>query len=202
MWNLQTFTLGEYRTHCYVVYGENAGCCCVIDPGYSPEVILHYLAENGLTLEAIFLTHGHFDHVGGANALVEATHCKLWMNRQDYDYPLLYRPLFPLCRCEAPAISFYGEGDILTAAGLEFSVMQTPGHTQGSVCLVTGDAIFSGDTLFAGTCGRTDLPGSDSDAMAESLKRLAGLEGDYRVFPGHGESTTLAQEKRYNPYMR
>ena len=96
----------------------------------------------------------------------------------------------------------YGEGDVLNLAGLSIRVIRTPGHTQGSVCLLVEDAMFSGDTLFEGSCGRTDLPGGDWAQILQSLKRLKGLSGDYKVYPGHGDATTLSAEQMYNPYMR
>ena len=96
----------------------------------------------------------------------------------------------------------YTEGDRLNLAGLTIDVIHTPGHTPGSVCLLVENAMFPGDTLFAGSCGRTDLPGGNRSTIQNSLQRLKTLETDYRVFPGHGNSTTLNEEKRYNPYMR
>lgn len=96
----------------------------------------------------------------------------------------------------------YTEGDVLDLAGLSIRVLHTPGHTPGSVCLMVEDTLFSGDTLFQDSCGRTDLPGGSWATILQSLKRLAQLEGDYTVCPGHGPATTLAEEKRYNPYMR
>ena len=96
----------------------------------------------------------------------------------------------------------YGEGDRIEKAGLSFRILHTPGHTPGSVCLIVENSMFSGDTLFAGSCGRTDLPGGDWATLHRSLNRLAQLENDFTVYPGHGESTSLAQEKRYNPYMQ
>ena len=96
----------------------------------------------------------------------------------------------------------YQEGDVLDLAGLKIRVIQTPGHTEGSVCLLVEDAMFSGDTLFAGSCGRTDLPGGSWATILKSLKRLAAMDKDYAVYPGHGPSTTLAEEKQWNPYMR
>ena len=96
----------------------------------------------------------------------------------------------------------YGEGDVLKLAGLSIRVIRTPGHTQGSVCLLAEDAMFSGDTLFEGSCGRTDLPGGDWAQILQSLKRLKAMDRDYKVYPGHGAATTLAEERMYNPYMR
>ena len=95
-----------------------------------------------------------------------------------------------------------GEGDAISVGALTFRVLETPGHTPGSVCLLCGGALFSGDTLFQGSCGRTDFPGGSAEAMYASLRRLAELEGDYRVYPGHGGETSLDVERRYNPYLR
>ena len=96
----------------------------------------------------------------------------------------------------------YAEGTRLTLAGLDITVLHTPGHTPGSVCLLIGNAMFSGDTLFAGSCGRTDLPGGSWSQIQQSLHRLARIEADFAVYPGHGGSSTLADEKKFNPYMR
>ena len=96
----------------------------------------------------------------------------------------------------------YTEGNVLLLAGLSLQVLKTPGHTQGSICLLCEDTLFSGDTLFAGTCGRTDLPGGDYQTILSSLRRLSQLEGDYKVLPGHGRSSTLAQERVENPYLQ
>ena len=161
------------------------------------------MAQLGLTLDAILLTHGHFDHVGAVEALVKATGCKLWMSQSDYtqrknpmnDY--LY-PLHDQTFCE---VSFCEEGEAIPVGGLTFRVMETPGHTWGSVCYLCEDAMFCGDTLFAGSCGRTDLPGGDRVTMLNSLERLSQMDTDYRVFPGHGESSTLSHEQKTNPYM-
>lgn len=196
MLKVHALALGAYQTNCYIVHDEASTRCCVIDPGYTPEVILDKLHELGLTLEAILLTHGHFDHVGGVKELAAQTNCAVYLCADDLRMPPMMTagPLY--------YTNTYAEGDILHLAGLEFTVIQTPGHTPGSVCLLAEKTMFSGDTLFAGSCGRTDLPGGDWAAIQKSLKRLAALETNYWILPGHGESTTLAEEKRYNPYMR
>ncbi|MBR5617283.1 MAG: MBL fold metallo-hydrolase [Oscillospiraceae bacterium] len=184
-----------YQTNTYIIHEESSSHCCVIDPGYDAPVILDRLEELGLTLDAILLTHGHFDHVGAVKDLAADTDCRVFLCAEDTQLP----PMFT-----AGKLYFtdtYTEGSILNIAGLYIHVLHTPGHTPGSVCLLTDDALFSGDTLFAGSCGRTDIGGNFA-AIQKSLKRLASMEADFRVFPGHGESTTLAAEKRYNPYMR
>lgn len=194
--------LGAYQTNTYIV--ANAGRCVIIDPGYEADTILSFLAKNGLTADAILLTHGHFDHVGAVEKLVEKTNCKLWMSERDWSQKIspLTSYFYPIANCDFTEVQFCEDGEAIRAAGLTFSVLETPGHTHGSVCYLCGDAMFSGDTLFAGSCGRTDLPGGDWNTIQESLKRLAALDGNYAVYPGHGNSTTLAAERQYNPYMR
>ena len=154
-------------------------------------------------MDAILLTHGHFDHVGAVEELVRATGCRLWMSQSDWSQvPNPTNSFFyPLANCDFTEVSFCEDQEVISAGGLEFTVFATPGHTCGSVCFRCEDVLFSGDTLFAGSCGRTDLPGGDWNVIRESLARLKELRGDYTVYPGHGESTTLAQERMYNPYM-
>ena len=204
MVKVNALVLGPLQTNCYIVQEENAASCVVVDPAYSPERILDFAGGQGLKIEAIFLTHGHFDHVGAVKALREQTGCALWMHSGDYHqrkdpmndylYPLHDKDLGNVCFCE--------DGHRISAAGLTFTVLSTPGHSRGSVCYRAEDVLLSGDTLFAGGCGRTDLPGGDWSAILMSLADLSELDDAVKVYPGHGESTTLAQEKSYNPYMR
>ena len=195
MLKIHTLTLGMYQTNTYIIHEETSKSCCIIDPGYQANTILETLDSLGLTLEAILLTHGHFDHVGAVKDLAADTDCRVFLCAEDDALP----PMFTAGKLYYT--DTYAEGSILHVAGLYIHVLHTPGHTPGSVCLLCEDAIFSGDTLFAGSCGRTDIGGSWPD-IQRSLKRLSAMEADFRVFPGHGESTTLAAEKRYNPYMR
>ena len=204
MITVYTLPLGDYQTNCYIVCAAESKTCAVIDPGYFPERILSFLVDKGLGLDAILLTHGHFDHVGAVKALVAATGCRLWMKESDYTQHSNPQNdfLYPIHDCDFCEVSFCEEGEKISAGGAVFTAMETPGHTWGSVCYLCENAIFSGDTLFAGSCGRTDLPGGDYGTIVLSLERLAELQGDYTVYPGHGSATTLAQERMYNPYMR
>ena len=204
MLKIHTLPLGSYQTNCYIVHEENAKTCAVIDPGYSPERILAETGKLGLTIDAILLTHGHFDHVGAVETLVKATGCDLWMSESDWSqFPNPVTAYFyPLANCDFTEVKFCEEDEHIHAGGLTFVTWRTSGHTWGSVCYVCEDAIFSGDTLFAGSCGRIDLPGGDRDAMRSSLERLAEVAEDYRIFPGHGGSSTLKQEQKTNPYLK
>ena len=194
MTKLHTLPLGSYQTNTYIL--QNDDHCVIIDPGYEPDTIEAHLQKHNLTADAIFLTHGHFDHVGAVKILAADLDCPVYIHEAELSLPqrLTGGPLYHT--------HLYGEGDTITAAGMDFSVIHTPGHTPGCVCLLMDDFLFSGDTLFAGSCGRTDLPGGSWAEIQKSLQRLATLEKNYAVFPGHAESTTLAMEKQYNPYMR
>ena len=195
MLKIYTLPLGSYQTNCYIIHEETAQTCCVIDPGYTPEIVLDKVEELGLTVEAVLLTHGHFDHVGGVKQIAAETGCKVYICAEELKQPLRYSDGLHYTDTVA-------EGDVLALAGLTLQVLHTPGHTPGCVCYLCGDTLFSGDTLFAGTCGRTDLPGGDFKAIQASLQRLAALEGDLKVLPGHGMASSLDIERRYNPYMQ
>jgi glyoxylase-like metal-dependent hydrolase (beta-lactamase superfamily II) len=169
--NIQKLTLGLYQTNTYLLANDTEAV--VIDPGYEADTILDALA--GKTLKAILLTHGHFDHVGAVKELVAETGCEVWIHAAESTMPPMVTagPLY--------FTHTYDEGDTVSPiAGLELTVLHTPGHTPGSVCLLMGNEMFSGDTLFACSFGRTDLPGGDPRKMMESLRRLSLRRG-----PGH-----------------
>ena len=196
MINIKTLALGAYQTNTYLVWEENSPTCVVIDPGYEPDTILDEAKKLGKEITAVLLTHGHFDHVGGVRELAAETGCPVYLHEAELSMPpqMTAGPLF--------YTNTYGEGNFVEAAGLSFKVLHTPGHTPGSICLLCENAMFSGDTLFWGSCGRTDLPGGSWATIRKSLLRLADLSGDYDVYPGHGDATTLSFERKMNPYMR
>ncbi|MBO5868235.1 MAG: MBL fold metallo-hydrolase [Oscillospiraceae bacterium] len=193
--HLMIYPLGAYQTNCYLV-GHTEGECVLIDPGFEAEWLLATMEKLEMKPVAIFLTHGHFDHVGGVKTIAEKTGCPVYIHAAEATLPAEFTA------GELYYTHTYGEGDVIDMAGLEFQVLHTPGHTPGSVCLRCGQFLFSGDTLFAGSIGRTDFPGGHWNDIRASLWRLRSLQGDYRVLPGHGEETTLEEERQTNPFLR
>ena len=196
---VKTLPVGQLETNCYIVSNENTLECVVIDPGDEANTILNYIEDNKLKCVAILLTHGHFDHVGAVDAVAEDTGATVYMHELDdaknsYMYMMRYR---------LPESGVYlKDGDKLELAGLSFDIMATPGHTLGGVTIRCEDALFTGDTLFKGSCGRTDLPGGDMATQLDSIRRICSLEGDYEVYPGHMDSSTLERERLFNYYCR
>ena len=196
--------LGALQANCYLLSDEE-GATAVIDPGDEAGTILETVRAGELAVEAILLTHAHFDHILAADELRRETGAPVYV--YETDAPALADPrrsLTVLAKGGAGPLRadhLLKDGEELRVGRLAVSVLHTPGHTPGSCCFLCGDALFSGDTLFAGSIGRTDFPGGDDQAMAASLRMLAALEPGIRVFPGHGESTTLSKERMENPYL-
>lgn len=196
---IKTIPVGQLETNCYIVTDENSLHCAVIDPGDESNAILDYLEDNRLVCDAILLTHGHYDHVGAVESVQEETGAKVYLHRAD-DHKSSGDYHFPYSLPENG--KYYADGDVVELPGLRFDVIGTPGHTPGGVTLKCQNALFTGDTLFKGSCGRTDLPGGDMEEELRSLKRICSLPGDYEVYPGHMDSSTLSRERLFNYYCR
>lgn len=196
---IKTLVVGQIETNCYVVTDENTLKCAVIDPGDESNTIFNYLESNKLKAEAIFLTHGHFDHHMAAYTVSGETGAPVWINAKD----AVKTGSFDHFRLTADEkVRFYAEGDVVKVGGLTFEVLETPGHSPGSVTLRCENALFTGDTLFRNSAGRTDLGEGNIQQLLKSLNRLSQLEGDFEVYPGHMDATTLDRERRFNDYMR
>ena len=195
---IKTLPVGHLETNCYIVTDEKTLKCAVIDPGADANTILDYIEENKLTPEKIFLTHGHFDHHMALDKVHVETGATVWINKKDVVFEV-ERNMHQLF--DPGYLNYYNDGDILEVGGLVFHVMETPGHSWGSVTLRCEDALFTGDVLFKDSCGRTDL-GGDMRILLESLKRISALEGDFEVYPGHAEQTTLNRERAHNYYVK
>ena len=197
--------LGELATNSYILKLGNQDAI-IIDIGNGAEKVLQALEVYHLNLKAILLTHGHYDHVSGVEQVRQATGAEVYIHEKDavmlkseeknlaLDFPNTnYIPVEEYHRLK--------DGDILEISGHKIEVMHTPGHTSGSVCYLIEDMMFCGDTLFKGSAGRTDL-GGNRDELMRSLKKIASLEKNYHVYPGHFEDSTLEKEKASNPYLR
>ena len=190
-----------FASNCYLLTadGENA---VAIDP--SVPAVLEEAARRNLTIRYVLLTHGHFDHIGGCAAL-QAAGAKVGCLEKERALALGKDNLGELFSCMVPPFSVdftFQDEDTLALCGLNIRVLSTPGHTAGSCCYLCEDAMFTGDTLFCGAVGRTDLPTSDGAALARSLRKLKALAGDYTLYAGHGEDSTLEGERTRNPYLK
>ncbi len=196
---------GIVSTNCYILYDEKCNAA-VVDPADGAMRIEKILADEGLTLGAILVTHGHFDHIGAVSELREKTGAKVYMHEKDAI--MLTDPNADSMGKQFGTIPSKVDvelkgGEKIQVGDMVFDVMHTPGHTVGGVCYICNDSIFSGDTLFNMTIGRTDLPGGDYKTLIDSVKKLSNAyPEDMRVFPGHDECTSLDFERDNNPFLR
>ena len=198
--------VGMLQANCYIVYEQEGGEAAVIDPGAEEARILRQIEAHGLKVQHVLLTHAHFDHMLAAKEVMEATGADLLVpagdepalnnSRLNARFLMGSAEPYPLT-----ASRLLEEGEEVTVGGLRLKTILTPGHTAGGCCYLCGEALFTGDTLFAGSIGRTDLPGGSFTQLKQSLDKLAALPGDYTVYPGHGEATTLERERRNNPFL-
>ena len=197
---VKVLQVGPIGTNCYLLEDEKAHVAAVIDPGDEAGRILQVIEDDGVDVKYILLTHGHYDHTTAVPELHQALpQAEIYIHKADANGA--GSRLFPLAG-QIPDLKFYDEGDTLALGDMTIQVLHTPGHSKGSVTLKVGDVLFCGDTLFAGSCGRTDLAGGSYEEIMASLKKLGQLPGDYHVCPGHDVTSTLERERRSNPFLR
>ncbi|HOK94979.1 MAG TPA: MBL fold metallo-hydrolase [Anaerohalosphaeraceae bacterium] len=209
--HIDTLVMGDFQTNCYCVRPDaSAGSCLVIDPGLEPEPLVQFLTNKTIKVEAIILTHGHADHIGGVETLRQ-----YWPDVQvaihKDDASMLTDPADNLSilagymvQARPAEVLLDSEDVYYQAAGLRFKILHTPGHTPGGICLYASEdgVLFSGDTLFAGSVGRTDFPGGNYALLIQMItQKLLVLPDQTRIYPGHGPATTLRNEKKFNPFL-
>jgi glyoxylase-like metal-dependent hydrolase (beta-lactamase superfamily II) len=205
--HIETIVVGEFQVNCFVVWGQSDKAL-VIDPGSDAELILQFLKQKKLTVAAYLVTHGHMDHICGLADLYSARPAPIGISEDDLEWSFSNAnqmpPYYGVPKRPAEIARLLKDGQEWNDAGLAYKVISTPGHTPGAVCFhfEGANCLFTGDTLFAGSVGRTDLPGGSSRVLSASLKKLAGLPDATLIYPGHGLSSDIAMEKRTNYFMQ
>jgi len=203
---MHVFRVGSLSTNCYLLWDDDREAL-LIDAGGGAGEILRYINQHDLRLRYLVNTHGHHDHIAANDAIVTATGAKLLIHTADAswlsDIKLNLAGLLAQSYNPRAADILLGDGEKITCSSIALQVIHTPGHTPGGVCLLCEGMLFSGDTLFAGSIGRSDLVGGDSELLLSSIQeRLLLLDDTLQVYPGHGPATVLGEEKRSNPYIQ
>lgn len=205
---IERLVLGDVRTNCYLLINEKTLETIIVDPADRADVIIRKAVDEGLNLKAVFLTHGHGDHILAVSDLKRDFGLKVYASEAEKELLLdpeqnLSRALFGVAVTVKPDV-LLEDGQEFEEAGMRFQMLLTPGHTPGGCCYYQPEekVLFSGDTLFSGSIGRTDFPGGNLSTLVRSVKeKLLVLPEDVKVYPGHEEMTSIGQEKKYNPYM-
>jgi len=202
---LKTFTVGPMEANCYILYSPDKREGLIIDPGAEGARLIKFIQEKKISIRYIINTHGHPDHIGANRKVKEHTSAPILIHQRDA--PMLTKSesiltlIFPLEYSSPPADTFIKDGDLIECAGMRLKVLHTPGHTPGGISLLTDDSIFTGDTLFAGSVGRFDLPGGSQEVLLNSIRKILSLGENLTIYPGHGPSTSVGEELHSNPFI-
>ncbi len=203
---IEHIIVGPIQSNCYIVYDEKSLDAMVVDPGDEPAKILKIIKENSLKVIYIVCTHAHFDHIGAVASIKEKTGAKIVINKDDLEIYMGAKDQgafwgFEIEQPPAPDI-FVIEGDELFVGGLKFKVLHTPGHSPGGICLYSEGIILTGDTVFAGSVGRTDFYGGSIEELKKSFKKIMSLPPETKILPGHGDWSKIVEEKEMNFFIQ
>ena len=204
--NIEKIVVSPFETNCYLVWNELDNICAIIDPGDEDQIIIDKINRYDLIPKAIFLTHGHADHIAAVEPLKEKYEIPLYLGKGDevlLDSSSSYISSVLGYKINCPAPDYLmNDADIINIGSMKFTILATPGHTPGGVCYLNGKHLFCGDTLFSGSIGRTDLPGGSYQQLIDSINRsILTLPEEIICYPGHGPMTTVGEEKNSNPFL-
>lgn len=202
----ETIGRNKFGINSYILADDSTKSAVVIDPGLNYDSIIYSLKDHGLTLKAILLTHGHCDHIADVQKLKLATDAQIYVHVKDNELlmnsTLNHSKSMGLGVIEIKGDVLVKDGFEIAIDGLKFTTIHTPGHTKGGVCFLINNLLFTGDTLFAGSMGRTDLYGGNDNHIMASLNKLGNLSQEIKIFPGHGQSSNIGEELKINPYLK
>lgn len=192
---------GIYDANCYIIWDEQSKEGIVMDPGGEEKTLIKAVKDENIKVKYILLTHSHADHTGAALKLKEEFKAPLCVNEEDYKMSVKGEEMYG--NIEGEVDQYIKQGDIFKVGNMKIECIHTPGHTPGGVCFLIGNYIFTGDTLFSGSIGRTDFPGGSFEAIIKNIKeKLMILDNEIKVFPGHGLESSIGNEKMYNPFLK
>lgn len=196
---IKTYPLGEYGANCYLVINDKNREGIVIDPGANGAGLIKEIEKLTYNIKGILLTHAHFDHIGGVKELKDKYNIPVYVNQGEIDNSKVDNNVYSKLPNDCSLIN---DGDVLNIGGINIKCLHTPGHSKGGMCFLIEDSVFTGDTLFQGSIGRTDFISGDFKTLIDSIqKKLITLDGDTKVYPGHGPSSTIMYERMRNPFL-
>lgn len=200
--NIKIVPAGIYSANCYILTDEISKEIVILDPGGDSKELINVISSIDGNVKMILLTHGHLDHTGGVQDLVNVYNCPVYLNKKDEDMLSEEEPLFPYFIGNKKVDGYLKDGDEFFIGQNKIICLETPGHTPGGMSFLVGDMVFTGDTLFEGSIGRTDFKGGDFETLLKSIKeKLSILPDDTVVYPGHGGKSTIGNEKKFNPFL-